>query len=184
MLDEITLYWLTNSAASSARFYFEQSEVLGKYNNPGPVELPVGVSVFPHDLPAARSWAPGVYPRLFYWNELGRGGHFCVARGTRPVHGGIAPLLPNPARHVTTNQEDAQWRGDSASETLLPPRNVQAGNAQIDTDCALALLFVDGAGLQSWKKARLSAPPRATRWGGLWRSGSVRSPAIRLPQVG
>jgi hypothetical protein len=76
MLDEITLYWLTNSAASSARFYLEQSEVLGKHNNPGPVELPVGVSVFPHDLPAARSWAPGVYPRLFYWNELDRGGHF------------------------------------------------------------------------------------------------------------
>jgi hypothetical protein len=76
MLDEITLYWLTNSAASSARFYLEQSEVLGKHNNPGPVDLPVGVSVFPHDLPAARSWAPNVYPRLFYWNELDRGGHF------------------------------------------------------------------------------------------------------------
>lgn len=76
MLDEITLYWLTNSAASSARFYLEQSEILGKHNNAGPVDLPVGVSVFPHDLPAARSWAPGVYPRLFYWNELDRGGHF------------------------------------------------------------------------------------------------------------
>jgi hypothetical protein len=32
--------------------------------------------VFPHDLPAARSWAPQVYPKLFYWNELDRGGHF------------------------------------------------------------------------------------------------------------
>jgi pimeloyl-ACP methyl ester carboxylesterase len=76
ILDEITLYWLTNSAASSARFYLEQSEILGKHNNPGVVDLPVGVSVFPHDLPAARSWAPIVYPRLFYWNELDRGGHF------------------------------------------------------------------------------------------------------------
>jgi epoxide hydrolase len=76
MLDEITLYWLTNSAASSARFYLEQSELIGKHNNPGPVDLPVGVSVFPHDLPAARSWAPIVYPRLFYWNELDRGWHF------------------------------------------------------------------------------------------------------------
>jgi epoxide hydrolase len=76
ILDEITLYWLTNSAASSARFYLEQSEVLGKHNNPGAVDLPVGVSLFPHDLPAARSWAPIVYPRLFYWNELDRGGHF------------------------------------------------------------------------------------------------------------
>jgi pimeloyl-ACP methyl ester carboxylesterase len=76
MLDEITLYWLTNSAASSARFYREQSELLRGRNNPGGVDLPVGVSVFPHDLPAARSWAPAVYPRLFYWNELQRGGHF------------------------------------------------------------------------------------------------------------
>jgi pimeloyl-ACP methyl ester carboxylesterase len=76
MLDEITLYWLTNSAASSARFYLEQSNALGKHNNPGRVDLPVGVSVFPHDLPAARSWAPAVYPRLFYWHELDRGGHF------------------------------------------------------------------------------------------------------------
>jgi pimeloyl-ACP methyl ester carboxylesterase len=76
MLDEITLYWLTNSAASSARFYREQSELLRGRNNPGRVDLPVGVSVFPHDLPAARSWAPAVYPRLFYWHELQRGGHF------------------------------------------------------------------------------------------------------------
>jgi pimeloyl-ACP methyl ester carboxylesterase len=76
MLDEITLYWLTNSAASSARFYLEQSLMLGKRNNPGRVDLPVGVSVFPHDLPAARSWAPAVYPHLIYWNELDRGGHF------------------------------------------------------------------------------------------------------------
>jgi pimeloyl-ACP methyl ester carboxylesterase len=76
MLDEITLYWLTNSAASSARFYLEQREALGNRRNPGRVELPVGVSVFPNDMPAARSWAPDVYPRLFYWNAPARGGHF------------------------------------------------------------------------------------------------------------
>ncbi|MET0482945.1 MAG: epoxide hydrolase [Aestuariivirgaceae bacterium] len=76
MLDEITLYWLTNTAASSARFYLEQAELLGRRNNPGRVDLPVGVSVFPHDLLAARSWAPLVYPKLFYWHELDRGGHF------------------------------------------------------------------------------------------------------------
>jgi pimeloyl-ACP methyl ester carboxylesterase len=76
MLDEITLYWLTNSAASSARIYREEAKRLGKRNNPGRVELPVGVSVFPHDLPPARSWAGDVYPQLAYWNELPRGGHF------------------------------------------------------------------------------------------------------------
>jgi pimeloyl-ACP methyl ester carboxylesterase len=76
MLDEITLFWLTNTAASAARLYLEQGKLLRKRNNPGRVELPVGVSIFPHDLPPARSWAPLVYPELFYWNELDRGGHF------------------------------------------------------------------------------------------------------------
>ncbi len=76
MLDEITLYWLTNSGASSARFYREQYAVMKGRNNPGRVDLPVGISVFPHDLPADRDWASQVYPQLFYWNELDRGGHF------------------------------------------------------------------------------------------------------------
>ena len=78
MLDEITLYWLTDSGGSSARFYLEQVALLGERNNPGRVDLPVAVSVFPHDLPAARSWAAAVYPQLFYWNELDRGGHFAA----------------------------------------------------------------------------------------------------------
>ena len=76
MLDEITLFWLTNTAASSAWIYLEEAQRLGKRNNPGRVDLPVGVSVFPHDLPPARSWAEQVYPNLIYWNELDRGGHF------------------------------------------------------------------------------------------------------------
>jgi pimeloyl-ACP methyl ester carboxylesterase len=78
ILDEITLFWLSDSAASSARLYLEQAELMGRRNNPGRVELPVGVSVFPHDLPPARSWAPQVYPRLFYWLALDRGGHFAA----------------------------------------------------------------------------------------------------------
>ena len=78
MLDDITLYWLTDTAASSARMYLEQAEILGAHNNPGRVDMPVAVSVFPHDLPPARSWASQVYPKLFYWNELDRGGHFAA----------------------------------------------------------------------------------------------------------
>jgi epoxide hydrolase len=76
MLDEITLYWLSNSGASSARFYLEQLAAIGRHNNAGRVEMPVGVSVFPNDMPVARSWAPRVYPKLFYWHEADRGGHF------------------------------------------------------------------------------------------------------------
>jgi epoxide hydrolase len=76
MLDEIMLFWLTDTAASSAWIYLEQAQLMGKRTNPGRVELPVGVSVFPNDMPPARSWAPLVYPQLFYWHELDRGGHF------------------------------------------------------------------------------------------------------------
>jgi epoxide hydrolase len=78
MLDEITLYWLTNSAASSARLYFEQ-RALGPRNNAGTVELPVGCSIFPREVyQAPRSWAERMYPNLFYWNEVDRGGHFAA----------------------------------------------------------------------------------------------------------
>jgi epoxide hydrolase len=78
MLDDITLYWLTNTAASSARWYFEQRAV-GLKTTAGVVELPVGCSIFPHEVyRAPRSWAERVYPHLFYWNELDRGGHFAA----------------------------------------------------------------------------------------------------------
>jgi pimeloyl-ACP methyl ester carboxylesterase len=76
MLDDITLYWLTNTAASSARIYYEDAN-LG--SNGGVVDLPVGCSIFPHDIyRAPRSWAEACYPHLIYWNELDRGGHFAA----------------------------------------------------------------------------------------------------------
>jgi pimeloyl-ACP methyl ester carboxylesterase len=76
MLDEITLYWLTNCAASSARLYYEQ-RALNLGANAGQVDLPVGCSIFPRELyQAPRSWAERMYPKLFYWNELDRGGHW------------------------------------------------------------------------------------------------------------
>jgi epoxide hydrolase len=78
MLDEITLYWLTNTAGSSARVYLEQAKLLGTRNNPGRVDLPVAVSTFPNDLPAARSWAEEVYPNLYSWRDLDRGSHFAA----------------------------------------------------------------------------------------------------------
>ncbi|TPO10820.1 epoxide hydrolase [Mesorhizobium sp. B1-1-5] len=78
MLDQISLYWLTNTAASSARLYFEQ-RALAPRNNAGPVDLPVGCSIFPHEVyRAPRSWAERMYPNLFYWNEVARGGHFAA----------------------------------------------------------------------------------------------------------
>jgi hypothetical protein len=77
MLDNITLYWLTDTAASSARMYFENARS-GLRLNGGVVDIPVGCSIFPHDVPWPRSWAEPVYPNLIHWNELDRGGHFAA----------------------------------------------------------------------------------------------------------
>jgi epoxide hydrolase len=76
MLDDITLYWLTGTAASSARLYFENAT---EPFNLGVVELPAGYSVFPREFyRPPRPWAERVYPNLIHWNELDRGGHFAA----------------------------------------------------------------------------------------------------------
>ena len=76
MLDDISLYWLTNSAASSARIYWENKPAT--YVG-GKIDLPVGVSVFPREIfRAPRTWAEKNYSKLIYWNELPKGGHFAA----------------------------------------------------------------------------------------------------------
>jgi len=76
MLDDISLYWLTNTAASSARIYWENSP--SSFSG-GRLDLPVAVSVFPKEIyRAPRSWAEATYPQMIYWNEVGRGGHFAA----------------------------------------------------------------------------------------------------------
>jgi pimeloyl-ACP methyl ester carboxylesterase len=74
ILDNITLYWLTNTAVSAARLYRENKF---NYFAPKNVKIPVGVSVFPDELYLApRSWAERAYQNLVHYNRLDRGGHF------------------------------------------------------------------------------------------------------------
>ena len=77
ILDNITFTWLTNTALSGARLYWEY---WGKgYFNAKGVSIPVAVSVFPDELyPAPRSWAEKAYPNLVYYNKHDRGGHFAA----------------------------------------------------------------------------------------------------------
>jgi pimeloyl-ACP methyl ester carboxylesterase len=77
ILDNITITWLTNTAISGARLYWEY---FGKgYFNVKGVAIPVAVSVFPDELyPAPRSWAESAFPRLIHYNKLDRGGHFAA----------------------------------------------------------------------------------------------------------
>ena len=76
VLDNITLYWLTNTAISSARIYWENK--FGFFAPKG-VAIPVAVSAFPDDVyTAPRSWAERAYPKLIHYNKLDRGGHFAA----------------------------------------------------------------------------------------------------------
>ena len=76
ILDNITLYWLTNTGVSSARLYWENKLAFFDVKN---VQIPVAVSVFPDELYAApRSWTERAYPKLIYYNKLDKGGHFAA----------------------------------------------------------------------------------------------------------
>ncbi|AMR25525.1 epoxide hydrolase (plasmid) [Hymenobacter psoromatis] len=74
LLDNIMLYWLPDAGASSARFYWENAEVV--WGNL-PVAVPLAISLFPKDQTgSSRRWAERRFSNLVYWNELERGGHF------------------------------------------------------------------------------------------------------------
>ena len=74
VLDAITLFWLTNSALSAARVYWENKTPFFAVKG---VEVPAAVSVFPDELfEAPRSWSQAAYPKLVHYNRLPRGGHF------------------------------------------------------------------------------------------------------------
>jgi pimeloyl-ACP methyl ester carboxylesterase len=78
ILDNITITWLTNTALSGARLYWENWGKLGYFNAKG-VSIPVAVSVFPDELyPAPRSWTERAYPKLVHYNKVDRGGHFAA----------------------------------------------------------------------------------------------------------
>ena len=75
MLDNIMLYWLTASGASSARLYWES---FGSFSA-GEVETPTGCSIFPKEIfLCSRRWAENRYKNIIYWNELEKGGHFAA----------------------------------------------------------------------------------------------------------
>jgi pimeloyl-ACP methyl ester carboxylesterase len=81
MLDDITLYWLTNSATSSAQLYWENNNNNFNAENQktADISLPVAVTVFPGEIyRAPRSWAQKAYRNLIYFNEVDRGGHFAA----------------------------------------------------------------------------------------------------------
>jgi pimeloyl-ACP methyl ester carboxylesterase len=81
ILDNVTLYWLTNTAVSSARSYWDYSSTAKKgfFDVKGVTAIPVAVSAFPDEIyTAPRSWAQKAYPKLIYYNKDPKGGHFAA----------------------------------------------------------------------------------------------------------
>jgi pimeloyl-ACP methyl ester carboxylesterase len=94
VLDNCTLYWLTNTGVSAARLYCENT--LGFFDVKG-VGVPAAVTVFPDELyQAPRSWAEQAYPNLVYYNKVDKGGHFAAWEQPRlfaeEVRAGLRPL--------------------------------------------------------------------------------------------
>jgi len=81
VLDNITLYWLTNTATSAARVYWEEAQGgAAAFKNPPPhVTLPVGYTVFPDELfQPPKHWVKSAYHNLIYYNVAEKGGHFAA----------------------------------------------------------------------------------------------------------
>jgi pimeloyl-ACP methyl ester carboxylesterase len=94
ILDNITLYWLTNTGVSASRLYWEYK---GGFFNAKGVSIPVAVSVFPGEqYEAPRSWTERAYPNLIYYNQLDKGGHFAAWEQpellSEEVRAGFRPL--------------------------------------------------------------------------------------------
>jgi len=96
ILDNVTIAWLTNTAISGARLYWENWGKVGFFNAKG-VSVPVAVSVFPDEIYVApRSWAERAYAKLIYYNKVDKGGHFAAWEQPKlfseEVRAGFRPL--------------------------------------------------------------------------------------------
>ena len=111
-LDDVTLYWLTNSATSSARLYWEtsgQSVLLAAAQKTADISLPVAITVFPEEVyRASETWARRAYRNLSYFHEVDKGGHFAAWEEPQlfaeEIRAAFRPLRSDPAKTVRALQ--------------------------------------------------------------------------------
>ena len=125
VLDDVTLYWLTNSAASSARLYWEnagRSPLNAAAQKTSAITVPVAISVFPDEVyRAPETWARRAYPTLIYFHEVDRGGHFAAWE---------QPALFSPElRAAFKSLREIRQVQNSAPPSSRPSRNVSANGA-------------------------------------------------------
>jgi hypothetical protein len=112
-LDNITLYWLTNTGVSATRLYWEYK---GGFLNAKGGSIPVAVSVFPGEqYQAPRSWTEQAYPNLIHCNKLDKGGHFAAWKQPQ-----LFQKLP-PAGSVVPSGGAAVRLADSSSTGIRLP---------------------------------------------------------------
>ena len=103
-LDNVTLYWLTNSATSSARLYWEtsgQSVLLAAAQKTAEISLPVAITVFPEEVyRAPETWARRAYRNLIYFHEVDKGGHFAAWEQPELFRPNSAPRSDHFGRHT------------------------------------------------------------------------------------
>ena len=181
VLDNITLYWLTNTGVSASRLYWEYK---GGFFNAKGVSIPVAVTVFPGEqYQAPRSWAEQAYPNLIYFNEVDKGGHFAAWEqpelfteelraafsSLRSTNGGRHeqhrrdrhrdPALPRRDSRGAARRPAPPHRGDALAQQGARRRSL-AGRAAGDAAGARALL---GDRLRLARvEARLNALPQFT----------------------
>ena len=108
ILDNITLYWLTNTGVSAARLYWEYK---GGFFNVKGVKIPVAVTVFPGEqYQAPRSWTEKAYPKLIYYNRVDKGRALCGVGAAAALLVRASRRLPIGTIGATTGARLASWR--------------------------------------------------------------------------
>ena len=112
LLDDVTLYWLTNSATSAARLYWEtsgQSVLLAAAQKTAEISLPVAITVFPEEVyRAPETWARRAYRNLIYFNEVDKGGHFAAWEEPELFCGRASRRLPVASAGTLTGTLNAK----------------------------------------------------------------------------
>ena len=172
ILDNITLYWLTNTGVSASRLYWEYK---GGFFNAKGVSIPVAVSVFPGEqYQAPRSWTERAYPNLIYYNKLDKGGHFAAweqpelfAAEIRAASGSASSMTVFERLHMPSLGGATEWLN---SEPLGRP--TCAGTSSSSTS---------GRTRASTGSARSAVRPRVGREVPRRRAGRRRRPHAGVP---
>ena len=121
VLDNVTLYWLTNTGVSASRLYWEHK---GGFFNAKGVTIPVAVSVFPGEqYRAPRSWTERAYPNLIYYNQVDKGGHSPPGSSRSSSPRNCAP----PSHCARRAQRDGGHAHRGASAHTPAPRKPKPG---------------------------------------------------------